>query len=84
MTTSCLTASRHTDTMGAMAPKSPAEIQKAYRDRRRGAPPRQLEPCGTLAAWRRHQRHGEAPCPPCVEARRAYDAGRDWSTKREG
>jgi hypothetical protein len=26
------------------------------------------EPCGTPAAYRRHQRHGEKPCVPCTEA----------------
>lgn len=39
-----------------------------YRDRLRGGPARALQPCGTLAAARRHQRHGEDPCAPCKEA----------------
>ena len=34
--------------------------------------PRQLEPCGTNAAFRRHQRAGEQSCAPCLGARRAY------------
>lgn len=29
------------------------------------------EPCGTLAAWRRHQRHGET-CDECRLARNAW------------
>lgn len=29
---------------------------------------RSLQPCGTRAAYRRHKRHGETPCPPCREA----------------
>lgn len=34
---------------------------------RRYAPGR-LKPCGTLAAYRRHGRHGEKPCQPCRQA----------------
>lgn len=34
--------------------------------------PRELKPCGTLAAYRRHYLHGEKPCEPCAEANRAY------------
>ena len=37
-----------------------------YRDRQRGGPPRQLEPCGTIAAARRHQRAGEPLCDLCA------------------
>jgi hypothetical protein len=33
-----------------------------------------LEPCGTLAAYRRHSRRGEKPCEACRQARNA--AGR--------
>lgn len=28
----------------------------------------QLQPCGTAAAHKRHLRHGEDPCPECVDA----------------
>ncbi len=39
-----------------------------------GRPPTQ--PCGTLAAYRRHLRHGETPCAACrvanVERQRQY------------
>lgn len=31
-------------------------------------PPRNLEPCGTDPAYRRHLRHGEEPCRPCRDA----------------
>lgn len=56
-----------------------AEKQRAYRDRKRGRPPRQLAPCGTLAAYRRHQRHNEPIDQPCRDAyntaqRNYYDA----------
>lgn len=27
-----------------------------------------LRPCGTRAAYVRHQRHGEQPCQPCIRA----------------
>ena len=30
--------------------------------------PRQLKPCGTTAAYRRHVRHGEKPCDDCRRA----------------
>jgi hypothetical protein len=42
-----------------------------YRDRKRGGPPRQLQPCGSIGGARRHQRAGETPlskfCVPCAE-----------------
>ena len=30
---------------------------------------RNLKPCGTLAAYKRHQRNGEVPCYACLDAR---------------
>ena len=33
--------------------------------------PWNLEPCGTLAAYRRHSRAGEKPCEACRRARNA-------------
>lgn len=30
---------------------------------------RELKPCGTLAAYKRHQRRGEVPCYACLDAR---------------
>lgn len=32
--------------------------------------PRELKPCGTAAAFRRHLRHEEQPCEACYEAER--------------
>lgn len=37
-----------------------------YRDRQRGGPPRVPEPCGTIAAARRHQRAHEPLCALCA------------------
>jgi hypothetical protein len=34
---------------------------------------RRLQPCGTMAAARRHERHGEKVCPFCLRARREYN-----------
>jgi hypothetical protein len=28
-----------------------------------------VQPCGTLAAYKRHQRRGEVPCYACLDAR---------------
>jgi hypothetical protein len=42
-----------------------ADSQRAYRDRLRGGPPRELAPHGTRAAIRRHERHQEPLCEPC-------------------
>lgn len=36
----------------------------------------QLQPCGTIAAYVRHYRNGEAPCEACHAARVAYDRSR--------
>ena len=33
---------------------------------------RELQPCGTYAAYRRHLSHGEYPCQPCTEAAAAH------------
>lgn len=37
---------------------------------------RVLSPCGTEAAWRRHQRHGERPCYTCRAAHARAKADR--------
>ena len=57
---------------------TPAERQRAYRARQGadvGGPrgPKPTRPHGTLAAHRRHLRHGEQPCAACVAARAEYD-----------
>jgi hypothetical protein len=53
-----------------------------YRDRIRGGPPRELQPHGTVAAYRRHRRAGEAPCEACRVAWSDYQA--DQYRKRKG
>ena len=53
-----------------------------YRDRQRGGPPRALKPCGTVAAYRRHQRNGETPCEPCRAAWSEYQ--RQQYQRRKG
>lgn len=45
--------------------QSDATRARNYRDRRRGGPPRELEPHGTVAAFKRHKRAKETPCDPC-------------------
>ena len=35
---------------------------------------RQLRPCGTIAAYERHLRHGEQACAACLEAVRLRSA----------
>jgi len=44
---------------------TPAERQKRYRDRQRGGPARVLQPHGTRAAIRRHERNHEQVCDEC-------------------
>lgn len=34
--------------------------------------PRQLQPCGTPAAFAQHRLRGETPCPECRSAYNAY------------
>src|SRR5690606_29324388 len=64
---------------------SDAERARRYRDRLRGGPPRTLKPCGTVAAYRRHQRHGEPPCDECrkAEAEHQREMYRIRKAKRE-
>lgn len=38
--------------------------------------PRQLKPCGTAAAARRHYRYGEQPCDACRRAELEYQRAR--------
>jgi hypothetical protein len=60
---------------------TPADKQREYRDRLRGGPPRVPAPCGTLAAFRRHQRHNEPIDAACREAYNA--AHREMYRKRK-
>ncbi len=65
-----------------MAPTSDAERAKAYRDRKRGTPPREPKPHGTMAAYRRHERAQEPPCDACKAAHAEYQ--RTLYRKRKG
>lgn len=47
---------------------TPAERQRAYRDRKRETHKQQPASCGTVAAYRRHQRRGEPIDAACREA----------------
>ncbi len=73
----------------ANKPMTGAERSRRARDRKRGGPPRELEPHGTLAAIRRHERNGEkvSTCEPCrIEANRLQgvkDARRAQRRKAE-
>lgn len=49
-----------------------AEYQRAWRDRKRGGPPRKPKACGTFAAYRRHIRNGEPVDDACREAFNSY------------
>lgn len=57
--------------------KTDAQRAREYRDRKRGKPPRQLQPCGTYAAAVRHRRHGDPVCDLCrvalAERARTYN-----------
>ena len=55
-------------------PATDAERAAAYRARRRGGPARTLQPHGTIAAARRHQRAGEQLCRKCAPVWREHQA----------
>lgn len=44
---------------------------------------RELQPCGTYAAYRRHIRHGEVPCRPCSDAAAAWARPRQQARRAE-
>jgi hypothetical protein len=44
---------------------------------------RELQPCGTVGACKRHLRRGEEPCTPCVNARKAYLAAYHLANKKK-
>ena len=60
-------------------------IWSGMTDRERGdareQPAGQLKPCGTVAAYARHNVNGETPCEACIDAKRAYD--REWRARRK-
>ncbi len=41
--------------------------------------PRELQPCGTPAAYQRHYKRGEEPCGACREAKADYQ--REYRTR---
>lgn len=41
---------------------------------------RELQPCGTLGAWKRHKEAGEYPCAECADAHRRYH--REYNRRR--
>lgn len=47
-------------------------------------PPRELKPCGTPAAYRRHIKRGETPCEPCRKANADAKRGGATAAKRTG
>ena len=49
----------------------------------RPARPKPKQPCGTYAAYRRHIRRGEQPCPECLAARRLYLDGLALRRRKE-
>lgn len=55
-----------------------------YRDGKRGGPPRKLAPCGTVAAARRHARHGEELDAACAEAIRVHNQAQYQARKAAG
>jgi hypothetical protein len=60
---------------------TPADRQRAYRERngaRVGESPGPVPsaPCGTVSAWKRHQRKGEPSCAACRAAWATYQRER--------
>lgn len=64
---------------------SNAARQRAYRARngaRTGEHgPKATAPCGTVSAYKRHLRHGEATCAPCAAAWATYQRERYHARK---
>lgn len=46
--------------------------------------PRELQPCGTYPAYRRHIRNGEDPCDLCKQANRDYKNRRNSTDPNPG
>lgn len=40
---------------------------------------RRVAKCGTYGGWNRHNKNGENPCGPCIEAQQAYAA--EWRAR---
>lgn len=47
-----------------------------------GASYADTRPCGTPAAYRRHQRHGEKPCEACRQAHARYRQDSGYNARR--
>jgi hypothetical protein len=63
-----------TDTLTAwMDERKPRKDRKDNKPRRTRTG---LQPCGTIGAYRRHQRHGEEPCDACRYALARYEKRR--------
>lgn len=45
---------------------------------------RELQPCGTNAAYNRHRYHGEETCPPCRRASADYERWRKYGRPQDG
>jgi len=67
---------------------SNAARQRAYRARngaRTGEHgPKATAPCGTVSAYKRHLRHGEATCAPCAAAWATYQRERYHARTTQG
>jgi hypothetical protein len=59
--------------------RTDAQRAKRYRDRKRGGPPRQLEPCPSVAAYRRHGRKGGEGWAACTDPAGCREA---WSKRQ--
>lgn len=60
--------------MGTQNKEANRRHQRAFRDRRRGGPPRQPKPCGHYAAYRRHKINDEPIDDACREAYNRYQS----------
>lgn len=60
--------------LGRAAYERALERKRRLARERRAREARELKPCGSEAAYRRHLRHGEVPCEPCrIAANEASD-----------
>jgi WhiB family redox-sensing transcriptional regulator len=66
--TECLEWALRNKELGIWGGRSESERRRGITQPPEPQPPRQLQPCGTVAAYRRHIAHGERPCTPCRAA----------------
>lgn len=76
-------ALEHNVTDGIWGGATEAQRKGIRRRRGRQTQPRVLEPCGSLAAYRRHLRRGEAIDFACREANRIEQADKKITKKKE-